>query len=170
MRQRPARLLPFARRGRNSDPETAARGAIRGRAGPDAAAGGPRPHHRLCRQHAVARLHERNPDQPDLEQGVHPNACEQGLIGNGITVFFALSPVTAVITALVAVIHALFSFHTPKAWMAGTSPAMTERGNRIASFALRLAMTAPAACTHEHRSKEFQGSRRIFVRNRCLTL
>ena len=40
-------------------------GAERGGAGEDAAAGRPRPHHRLRRQHAAARLHERDPDQPD---------------------------------------------------------------------------------------------------------
>ncbi len=39
----------------------------RGRAGQDAAIRRSRPHHRLRRQHAAAGLHERDPDQPDLE-------------------------------------------------------------------------------------------------------
>jgi len=38
MRQRPARLLPVAGRGRDPDPETTAGGAERGGAGQDAAA------------------------------------------------------------------------------------------------------------------------------------
>ena len=69
MRQRPARLLPVARRGRDADPEIAPGGAEGGRAGQDAAAGRLRPHHRLRRQHAAARLHERDPDQPDHNRG-----------------------------------------------------------------------------------------------------
>ncbi len=48
---------------------------IRGRAGADAAVRRPRPHHRLRRQHAAAGLHERDPDQPDVEQGIHPDAA-----------------------------------------------------------------------------------------------
>src|SRR3954471_19715155 len=79
MRQRPARLLPVARRGRDPDPETAPRGALGSGAGQDAAVRRPRPHHRLRRQHAAARLHQRNPDQPNLEQGFYPGAGEQGL-------------------------------------------------------------------------------------------
>src|SRR5207247_4239664 len=47
MRQRPARLLPVARRGRNADPQIAPRGAVGGGAGENAAAGRLRPHHRL---------------------------------------------------------------------------------------------------------------------------
>ena len=65
MRQRPARLLPVARRGRDPDPETASRRAVGRRAGENAAAGRLRPHHRLRRQHAAARVHERDTDQPD---------------------------------------------------------------------------------------------------------
>jgi len=54
MRQRPARLLSLARRGRDPDPETAAGGAVGTGAGADAAARGLRPHHRLRRLHAAA--------------------------------------------------------------------------------------------------------------------
>src|SRR5215472_7578933 len=79
MRQRPARLLPVARRGGNADPEAAPGGAERGGAGEDAAAGGSRPHHRLRRQHAAAGVHERDPDQPDAQPRLHPDAGEQGL-------------------------------------------------------------------------------------------
>ena len=46
----------------------------RSRAGEDAAARRLRPHHRLRRQHAAAGLHERDPDQPDLESRLHPDA------------------------------------------------------------------------------------------------
>ena len=48
-------------------------------AGADAAARGLRPHHRLRRQHAAARLHQRDPDQPDLEQGFCADAEQSGL-------------------------------------------------------------------------------------------
>ena len=50
-------------------------GAERGGAGQDAAARRPRPHHRLRRQHAAAGLHERDPDQPDLEPRIYPDAA-----------------------------------------------------------------------------------------------
>jgi NAD(P)-dependent dehydrogenase (short-subunit alcohol dehydrogenase family) len=49
--------------------------AERGRAGADAAVRGSRPHHCVCREHATAGLHERDPDQPDVEQGIHPDAA-----------------------------------------------------------------------------------------------
>jgi NAD(P)-dependent dehydrogenase (short-subunit alcohol dehydrogenase family) len=65
--------------GEVATPETAARGAERGGAGENVAAGRSRPNHCLCRQHAVARVHERNSDQPDLEQGFYPDTVEQGL-------------------------------------------------------------------------------------------
>ena len=48
-------------------------------AGADAAARRPRPHHRLRRQHAAAGLHQRDPDQPDLEQGFRADAGQSGL-------------------------------------------------------------------------------------------
>jgi len=51
----------------NPDPEHAAIGALGGRAGQDAAVRRSRPHHRLRRRHAAAGLHQRDPDQPDLE-------------------------------------------------------------------------------------------------------
>src|ERR1700693_5706497 len=79
MRQRVAGLLPVARRGRDPDPETAAEGPVGSRTGEDAAAGRLRPHHRLRRQHAAAGLHERDPDQPDLEQGLCADAGQPGL-------------------------------------------------------------------------------------------
>ena len=69
MRQRLEGLLPFSRRGRHSNPEIAAGGALGTRAGQDAAVGGSRPHHRLRRQHAAEGVCQRNPDQPDLEPG-----------------------------------------------------------------------------------------------------
>ncbi len=48
-------------------------------AGADAAARGLRPHHRLRRQHAAARLRQRDPDQPDLEPGFCADAEQSGL-------------------------------------------------------------------------------------------
>ncbi len=56
-------------------------GAVRGGAGQNAAARRLRPHHRLRRQHARAGLHERDPDQPDAQSRVYPDAGEQGLVG-----------------------------------------------------------------------------------------
>jgi len=61
----PARLLLLAGRGGDTDPEEAPGAAERSRAGQDVAAGGLRPHHRLHREPAAARLHQRDPDQPD---------------------------------------------------------------------------------------------------------
>jgi NAD(P)-dependent dehydrogenase (short-subunit alcohol dehydrogenase family) len=63
------RVLSVAGRSRHTDPETAAGGTVRTRAGQDAAGRGSRPHHRLRRQHARTGLHQRNSDQPDLEPG-----------------------------------------------------------------------------------------------------
>jgi NAD(P)-dependent dehydrogenase (short-subunit alcohol dehydrogenase family) len=65
MRQWASRLLPVTGRGRHPHPQIAARAAERGRAGKNAAAGRLRPHHRLCREPAAARLRQRDPDQPD---------------------------------------------------------------------------------------------------------
>ena len=48
-------------------------------AGADAAARRSRPHHRLRRQHAAAGLHQRDPDQPDLEPGFRADAEQPGL-------------------------------------------------------------------------------------------
>ena len=48
-------------------------------AGQNAATRRPRPHHRLRRQHAAARLHQRDPDQPDLEPGLYADPCQPGL-------------------------------------------------------------------------------------------
>src|SRR5258708_3349378 len=79
MRQRFARVLPVARRGGDPDPETAPGGAIGARAGQDAAVRRSRSHHRLRRQHAAAGLHQRNPDQPNLEQGFYSAAGQPGL-------------------------------------------------------------------------------------------
>jgi hypothetical protein len=81
MRQWLARLLPFSRRGRNPDPETAAGGALRTGASPDAAIRRPRPHHCIRRQHAAASLCQRDPDQPNLESGICADAEQQGLAG-----------------------------------------------------------------------------------------
>ena len=58
----------------------------------DAAAGRLRPHHRLRRQHAAAGLHERDPDQPDLEPRFYRRRRQQGLELVG---FFVLAGVTA---------------------------------------------------------------------------
>src|SRR3954452_19617072 len=79
MRQRAARLLPFTWRSGDADPETAPGGAERRGAGADAAVGRPRPHHRLRRQPAAARLRQRDPDQPDLESRLHPDPAQPGL-------------------------------------------------------------------------------------------
>src|SRR5258705_2478200 len=79
MRQRFARVLPVARRGGDPDPEAAPGGAIGGRAGQDAVVRRSRSHHRIRRQHADAGLHQRNPDQPNLEQGFYSAAGQPGL-------------------------------------------------------------------------------------------
>ena len=55
-------------------------------AGQDAAAGRLRPHHRLRRQHAAAGLHERDPDQPDLESRLHSDAGQSGLARSSLNV------------------------------------------------------------------------------------
>jgi NAD(P)-dependent dehydrogenase (short-subunit alcohol dehydrogenase family) len=68
--------------------------AIGRRAGQDAAIRRPRPHHRLRRQHAAARLHQRNPDQPDLEQGFYSAAGQPGL-ALALSVALSLSGVPA---------------------------------------------------------------------------
>src|SRR5450432_892654 len=88
MRQRPAGVLPVARRGCDPDPETAAGGAERGGAGANAAIRRPRPHHRLRRQHAAAGLRQRDPDQPDLESRVRADAEQSGLaVATGASFF-----------------------------------------------------------------------------------
>jgi len=38
-----------------------------------------RPHHRFRREHAAAGLHERDPDQPDLESGLCADAGQSGV-------------------------------------------------------------------------------------------